>query len=194
MHVLFSSCPRCGHQVKGAFPSQCPACDFNVSVVAGKGTTDFQRRKWNEHSDLLQGRDLQLYGKEYNASFDYRGSAALTDLARFALTYGDRVEIPTNNRPNSASYIVTYVPEIIGSGTVAFQPGTVPCSGIALVSPHSLKWGHPMPTIDDWVQKKFAGRASSCRLCGVPTAFAQPICANCYAQYGDWRSLLGIDL
>src|SRR5258706_15563014 len=94
MFSIFSSCPKCGHQVAGAFPSKCPNCTFDISALAGRGTTSFQVFKWNKHADLLQGRDIQLQsGEIYNASFDYNGHANLDDLVRFTITYGDRTTL-----------------------------------------------------------------------------------------------------
>jgi hypothetical protein len=81
MHPIVSYCPKCGHQVFGAFPSQCPNCPFNIAALAGKGTTAFQISKIIKHTDLLQGRNIRLSKNDtYNASFDYNGYAQLDDI------------------------------------------------------------------------------------------------------------------
>jgi hypothetical protein len=70
--TLTTICPRCGNVIQGPFPDHCPYCPFNLSALAGRGTTSFQVMKWKKHSDLLQGRNIQLAaGEIYNASFDY---------------------------------------------------------------------------------------------------------------------------
>jgi hypothetical protein len=191
MYSINSKCPQCSSVIPGAFPQQCPYCSFNIDALAGKGTTDFQRIKWNKHTDLLQGRDIQLYGQKFNTSFDYSGSALLADIVRFAITMGDRamVKAPRGTQQNQA--IICYIPDRIGAGTAIYDHGTVACSGICLISPNSPDWGHSFPVLDDWVQQKFAGYKSSCKLCATETAFGQPICAQCYREIGEnWKILL----
>jgi hypothetical protein len=192
MFSIFSSCPKCGHQVAGTFPSKCPNCTFDISALAGRGTTSFQVFKWNKHADLLQGRDIQLQsGEIYNASFDYNGQANLDDLVRFTITYGDRTTLPSARGSYQNPIILAYIPERIGAGTAIHFPGTVPCSGICLISPQSENYSHSFPVIDEWVQTTFAGTTSNCRICSSATSFGQPICAACYIKHGGgWRSFL----
>jgi hypothetical protein len=192
MITLFSSCPKCGYSVSGAFPNKCPNCTFDISALIGLGTSSFQKRNWNKHTDLLQGRDIQLQpGGTYNASFDYNGHANLADIVRFTITYGDRTTLQSPRGSHSNPLIIAYIPERIGAGTAIHFPGTVACSGICLMSPQSEKYGHPFPIIDEWVQNTFAGSSSFCRICKTPTSFAQPICADCYAKNGsDWKNFM----
>lgn len=188
---MTTSCPMCNFVVPGAFPAQCPSCSFSLSLLAVGGTTPFQRKKWKEHTDIVCGRQLQLRGKAYNASFDYSGVAKLEDVLRFTVTFGDRVEVPALRSNDHNPAIITYIPEPIGSGTSICNPGALPCSGVCLLSPHSNKWAHSFPVMDDWVQRKFPGRMSRCRICENQTGFAQPICPQCYVQHnGNWLSFL----
>jgi hypothetical protein len=184
-----SYCPACNHEVQGAFPAQCPNCPFNVKALAGQGTSSFQKKNWNQHADILYGRNVGLYGKRFNTSFDHNGQAALDDLVRFTITYGDRVNVPTRN--NQTPAIVAYIPDIIGSGTSIHNPGLVPCSGIVLMSPHSTDYAHAYPMLDQWLQTAFPNVVSHCRVCGAATTVGQPVCAACYVDLGlDWQTLL----
>ena len=185
-----SICPRCSFVITGPFPIQCPNCGFNVSELAGMGTSSFQVRKWNEHTDIIQDRNIDLYGKQYNASFDYNGTAMLQDLVRFTISYGDRISLPSS-RGYTEQYIIAYIPEPIGAGTAIHFPRAVPCSGICLISPSSPRYAHPIPVIDEWATRKFARFSSTCRFCGAPASVGQIVCPNCYIPYaGDWRTLL----
>ena len=192
MFSIQTSCPKCGYSFIGPFPSRCPNCPFDISALAGRGTTSFQMRKWNKHTDLLQGRDIQIQpGEIYNASFDYNGQANLDDLVRFTITFGDRTSLPSSRGNYLNPIIVAYTPEQIGAGTAIHFPGTVPCSGICLISPQSENYAHSFPVIDDWVQKTFAGTTSHCRVCNAITFFGQSICANCYGKYDrGWKTFL----
>src|SRR5262249_45219284 len=136
-------------------------------------------------------RQLGLYGKTHNASFDYNGLANLEDVLRFTVTFGDRATLLSSRGNHQNRVIITYIPEPIGSGTSICNPGSVPCSGVCLISPQSPTWSHTFPVMDDWVRQEFAGQTSACRFCGRQTGFAQPICALCYAaNNGDWLSFL----
>lgn len=186
-----SSCPMCGFNVQGTFPAQCPNCPFSLTILATGGTTPWQQQKWNEHTDLLVGRQVQLYGKQYNASFDYAGAAKLEEVLRFTVTYGDRAALPSARGNYLNPVVLSYIPEPIGSGTSICQPSLVPCSGVCIISPQSTQWAHPFPVMDDWVRTTFPNQSSHCRLCGTQTGFAQPICSACYQQsQGNWISLL----
>lgn len=190
MNQQDAPCPACHTSVSLPFPSQCPFCDFNINGLAGRGTSDFQRSKYQEHNDIPSGRKIDLYDKEINASFDYNGSASLDDLVRFALSYGDRATIQPANRPYTTDRIVAYVPEIIGSGTSLIDTGPIPCSGVVLISPASRTHSHAYPAIDTYVQSAFADHSGSCKSCGTPVRFGFPFCDTCYPKYGDWRKLI----
>jgi hypothetical protein len=112
-------------------------------------------------------------------------------IVRFTLTYGDKTTLQAARGNHQNQIVIAYIPERIGSGTAVHFPGTVPCSGICLISPQSDNYGHSFPVIDEWVQNTFSGRQSSCRICGQVTDFAQPICSTCYSeQHFDWRNYL----
>jgi len=187
--IVTTTCPKCGNPISRPFPNQCPYCPFNLSALAGCGTTSFQVLKWNKHSDLLQGRNIQLAkGEIYNASFNYSGFAQLEDIVRFTVTFGDRTTLPSPHGGYQNPVIISYIPEQLGAGTAIHFPGTVPCSGICLVSPQSDSYAHSFPVIDEWVQATYSTNVSFCRFCKTPTAFGQPICADCYAERGsDWK-------
>jgi hypothetical protein len=189
---ITTSCPKCRNSISGPFPDQCPYCTFNLSALVGQGTTSYQVTKWNKHSDLLQGRNIQLSsGEIYNASFDFNGYAKLDDIVRFTITYGDRTTLPAPHGGYENPVIISYIPEQLGAGTAIHFPGTVPCSGICLVSPQSDIYAHSFPVIDEWTQVTFPGASSSCRFCNSSTAFGQPICEKCYAERGsDWKNFL----
>ena len=87
-----SQCIKCAALIPGAFPHKCPNCGFNIDELAGKQTNAFQITKWDEHTDLIQGRGIQLYGKDYNASFDFNGMARIEDLS-----FGDSVQLPSRS-------------------------------------------------------------------------------------------------
>ena len=82
-------CPGCSAELIGVFPESCPNCGFSVAPLAGNPRSLFQTRKWDKHTDIIQGRDIALYGGTYNASFDHNGTVVLSDLVRFAITFGD---------------------------------------------------------------------------------------------------------
>ena len=191
LSAIQTHCPRCGAVVAGVFPSSCPHCPFTIDAIAGRGTSQFQRINWGQHSDILAGRGIQLYNKSMNASFDFRGHAVLDDLVRFTLTFGDRASLLTRGgRANPI--MVSFIPEPIGAGTVLYQAGTIACSGICIISPQSVQYSHSFPVLGLWVEQKFSQLPGlGCRICSSPTAFAQPVCARCYATIGgDWMRLL----
>jgi len=190
--TLITVCPRCNYQINGVFQYACPNCSFNISALAGRGTTSFQVLKWLKHTDLLQGQSIQLAeGEKYNASFNFNGYAKLDDIVRFTITYGDRVNYSSPRSRHPTSFVISYIPEQLGAGTAIHYPGTVPCSGICLVSPQSDEYAHSYPVIDEWVHDTFARFTSYCRFCNMPTAFGQPICENCYSsRSSDWLKFL----
>jgi len=186
----YSQCPKCGALVKGAFPNNCPTCSFNINGLIGKGTTSFQEMNWQKHTDILFGRNIQLAkGQTYNASFDFNGYEKLEDIVRYTITYGVRTDI--ESRHKKSNIIISYIPEIIGAGTAIHFRNTVPCSGICLISPESENFSHSFPVIDEWVQVKFSNQSSFCRFCNKTTEFGQPICSNCYKEFGsNWKFLI----
>lgn len=185
------NCPRCCISIEGIFPTSCPSCGLSTDSLANMGTTSFQKRKMNEHTDLLYGREIGFYGKEYNASYDYYGYANLQNLVRYAITYGARISIPNRNTYSNA--ILAYCPAILGTGTAMGQAEQVPCSGVCIVSPQSTDWGHSFPVIDDWVRSRYGMLSSNCVVCGASTPIGVPICERCYtASTNSWKEMIGL--
>lgn len=188
---MISTCPRCKGLIKGVFPHECPYCDFTVSDLVGQGISPFQQKKWKEHTELLYRGSVGLYGKKYNASFNYRGVADLEDMVRFTITFGDTGIIKDSRGIHDNEVILSYFPEVLGTGTAICYHQGVPCSGVMVISPASFDYAHACPVIDDWVREKFPNQQSQCRLCGKRTDFGQPICADCYSKGNDnWKEFL----
>lgn len=147
----------------------------------------FQVQKWEKHSDLIQGRQLSLHGGPFNASYDFNGLAKIDDVVRFTLTFGQRATLKGKNGRADSDVIISYLPEIIGSGMSQYlqTAGNVPCSGVCLMSPASDVYSHSYPVLDDWVQPTFKTLDFKCARCKTATGFGQPICAKCY-QDGQW--------
>ena len=190
MHV---TCPACSGMVAIPFPSACPLCFSTFDGIMGKGTSSFQIKNNQEHRDLLYGRDIALYkGKTYNASFDFFGEAMLTNLVRLGLSFGHRATIPSVHGGHLTPVIVSYTPQIIGSGTSQYtSAGPLGCSGLLLMSPGSLIHSHSFPVLDDYVNRTFAGIPAFCTLCGKATGFGHGLCADCYAaRDNNWLNFL----
>jgi hypothetical protein len=187
-HSVVAFCPMWKASINGPFPNACPYCGLDVSYYRDGGL--IQRQKWGEHSDLLIGRNIQIYNKQFNCSFDYNGDAKFEDLMRFTITYGDRVTVPSARGNHQNPAIICYIPEVIGSGTGLFMSGDVPSSGTCLISPHSYQWSHAFPVLDQWVSTQFLGQTSNCRFCGRVTSVGQPVCSDCYRSTGSWLNLI----
>jgi len=186
-------CPICGCIIPGPFPSVGCNCGFNLSGLAGVGASKFQVKKDPQHRDILYGRSIQLYGKPYNASFDYYGDVTLVDLVRFGLTYGERQIIPSLHGNNPTEVIVSYIPDVIGSGISKLVANiNYPCSGICLMSPSSTGgYDHSFPFLDGWVTNRFSGQISTCRFCSRNTPFGIGICDVCFAKNGNqWKNFI----
>lgn len=184
-------CPSCNASVSTPFPTRCPYCAFTIDGLAGMGTSSFQSRKDQQHRDLLFGRSVNLYNKQFNASFDYYGNAELPDVVRFAISYGDRTTVMSTHGNHPTPLIVSYIPAVIGSGNSIYTPGNLSCSGICLMSPASVNYSHSFPVLDDYVRSTFNGLSGACRACGVTTGFAQPFCSTCYQRQSfDWKKWL----
>ncbi|MCY3016296.1 MAG: hypothetical protein NT171_16610 [Planctomycetota bacterium] len=173
------------------FPTRCPYCAFTIDGLTGMGTSSFQSRKDQQHRDLLFGRSVNLYGKQFNASFDFYGNAELPDVIRFAISYGDRTTVMSTHGNHPTLLIVSYIPAVIGSGNSIYSPGNLPCSGICLMSSASMNYSHSFPVLDDYVRSMFNGLSGACHACGVTTGFAQPFCSTCYQRQSfDWKKWL----
>lgn len=187
-------CPSCNRSMPGPFPLTGCACGFSLSGLAGKGTSAFQIKKDSQHRDILSGRGIQLYSKTLNTSFDFYGEANLIDVVDFALTYGEKRSILSSHGGHSTSVIVSYIPDVIGSGIQKASPSGVlqPCSGICLMSPESTSgFAHSFATLDDWVSQKFPGDSSVCKFCRKPTPFGLGVCIECFENNGrKWQNFI----
>lgn len=185
------TCPSCEAKHPAPFRSACPSCGFSVAHLAGQSLSDFQNGKWDKHTELLRGQNISLHSGDYNASFDHVGSGSLGELVRFALSYGHESEVPANRGPHVNPVRIAYIPQVIGSGISAYTSTPIACSGVCIISPGSLEYGHAYPVLNQWVQEEFAGKSGQCAFCGTPTAFGHPICQKCYEDRdGDWTKLL----
>ena len=158
------TCPSCDAIVTAPFSCNCESCGFSIDALAGRNTSQFQKNKWNEHTSLVSGVDIELDGKPFNASFDYNGVANIDDLVKYAVNYGSRATIQSNRGNHPTEVIVAYVPEIIGSGLGIFSANYLPCSGVCLMSPQSTQYGHSFPVLDQWVGSTFTSQMASCKL------------------------------
>ncbi len=186
-------CVKCHTKLNAPFPGECPHCGFNLDHLSGKKLSRFQKEKREKHTDLLSGREIQLYGSTYNASFDNYGDANLEDLVRFTISYGHHAKLPSKGGRPDGELIVSFIPDIIGSGVSIYDTSYAPvaCSGVGILSPVSETHAHAIPVLDAWIQDRFKVEKGVCVLCGTPTAFGHPLCGKCYEANGkDWRRFL----
>jgi hypothetical protein len=169
----------------------CPHCSFDIDHLIGVGLTPFQQEKWNEHRELLYGGTLTLHGKPYNASFNHNGEAKIELLTRFVISYGHEGNLPSPHGGYINAVRVAYVPEIVGSGASVETVDNVPVSGLCIISPQSVEFGHSFPAMTSWVSGTFGNEPAYCKFCGRPTQFGLVICDACYSNgYNDWTVLL----
>jgi len=85
-----------------------------------------------------------------------------------------------------------YVAAVRADGGTSRTPDQLfACSGVCVVSPASMNYGHPFPVLDEWVEREFGKSSSMRRFCGGSTSFGQPICGDCYVDKGgDWKLFL----
>lgn len=180
-------CPVCTTELDGPFPLAGCHCGFNISGFAGLGTSAFQQRKDPEHRDLLFGRDLKLYGKPMNTSFDYYGDANLIQIVDYALTYGAKKSITSLHGNHSTEIIISYIPNVIGSGIIKTQSQQVySCSGICLMSPESIDGHeHSFAFLEDWIAGRFPGEVQKCSFCPNSVPLGIGICAQCMQKNGN---------
>lgn len=186
-------CLKCGKTSMKPMSYPCFSCGFDIDHLTGIKLSQFQVRKWDEHSQLITGQNISLFGKEYNCSFDYNGISNISDLVTYTINYGTDVNIPSNRGAHVNPVKISFIPEIIGSGTsVYYNAGdTFPCSGCCVISPVSIDYGHPFPILRDWVIQEFGTQKSTCFICGKDVDFGLSICNECYEKKGgDWHEFL----
>jgi hypothetical protein len=186
-------CFCCGYTDTKAIRYPCPSCGIDISHLDGTIKSTFQARKWNQHLDLVSGNSINLYGKDWNCSFDVSGFPKIADIVKFTLNYGQRLLLPSNRGTYVNDVYLTFIPEIIGSG-VSTHYATLdsqPCSGCCIISPQSVNYGHPFPILYDWVTQEWPTAKASCCVCGQSTHVGLTICWECYQKRGgDWTTFL----
>ena len=190
---IYYNCPSCGKEFLAPFSGCCSNCGFSIDHLTGKCLSDFGRGKALKHTEPPKGTPISLEDGQYNAFFNYNGEAKLEYLVKFAISYGDRdILPPASGRRHENPIIVSYIPEIIGSGTSIYNRNLLPCSGICVISPHSYEHGHPFPVIDNWVNEKYSCKITKCKFCGEEdTGFGQPFCVKCYNKYNiNWENMV----
>jgi hypothetical protein len=91
------------------FPLGCPLCGAIFDGIMWRGTSSFQWRNYQQHRDLLFGRNIAFYNhKQYNTSFRYYGDAMLPDLVRFTLSVGHRETVLSTHGGHLNPIIVSY--------------------------------------------------------------------------------------
>jgi ribosomal protein L37E len=187
------SCYSCGQQSQEPINYPCSACGVDISHLDGTALSSWQRKKWKEHTSLVTGSYIPLKGKDWNCSFDIVGYSKIPQIVEFTLNYGQWFSLPSTHGGHTNDVCITFIPEIIGSGVSKHYTtlGPMPVSGCCVISPDSMQYGHPFPVLYDWVNIKFGGASSVCRLCGTETPVGLSVCWDCYDRNGnDWTRLL----
>ncbi len=194
MQPIHVRCPRCERVSTGPFGHSCQGagCGFTIDDLSGQSTQQWIISKDQQHRELLSTGRVSLFNKKYNASFDYNGVAKLTDLVRFAITYGSRTTIPRCHGTETTAVILAFVPEIIGSGLSIYDKGLLPCSGVVLMSAGSYGHGHSYPALQRYVTQEFGSLKDVCKACGnAQTDFGQPFCPRCYYDHQiNWTHII----
>ncbi len=189
------TCPSCKNSFPAPFKGKCPnlSCGFNHNHLTGlKFNTREQTKSWGQHTSLVSGAPIGLYGKPINCSFDHNGIVQIDDLVRYTISYGTDANVSSLHGGKVTEVRLIYVQDVIGSGMTIYNPGNIfPCSGLCIMSVNSVNYGHIFPASDPWVQHNFGGNPGSCRECGATTSFAVPFCSACFKNHNnDWKSLL----
>ncbi len=187
------TCFHCGHSSSSPITYPCSNCGANLNHLNGQSFSNFQRNKWNEHTDLIQGyQQVQLYDKNWNCSFDTTGTSKINDIVKFTINYGQKLSLQSNRGNHVNEAYLSFIPEIIGQGTSSQYTtlSTVTCSGCCIISPQSINYGHPFPVLIDWVKQTWSSESSQCYKCGKKTHVGLQICGECYQKIGNWEKLL----
>ena len=186
------NCVSCGHSMNTQL-IRSPGCHCDYGHLINPTAPEAITKKEKHEELVLQGTLSFGDGPgKFNASFDFNGVSSLDKLVRFTAAFGHRTQISSGPGRTPSDVILSYVPEVIGSGVSKYWTGTQPCSGICIISPASPTWGHLFPAMDSWVKSKAnPGSVWTCATCTNPVAFGQAFCADCYANHGaDWRTFV----
>jgi hypothetical protein len=185
------NCVSCGSPMSTQL-IRCPGCFFDYGHLVNPTDPEAIEKK-EKHEELVLHGTLSLGtgpGK-FNASFDYNGVSSLDKLVRFTVAFGHRTQISSGPGRTPSDVILSYVPEVIGSGISNFAAGPQSCSGICIISPTSPTWGHLFPAMDSWVQNKSPQTTWMCATCSNAVQFGQAFCPECYVKHGsDWRTFM----
>ena len=185
------ACVSCGYTMTTRL-IRCPGCMCDYSHLVAPTSTEAIEKK-EKHSEIVTHGTVSLGDGpgRFNASFDHNGVASQDKIVRFVAAFGHRDTISSGPGRTPSNVIVSYLPEVIGSGVSNFWTGERQCSGVCIILPASPVWGHLFPVMDDWIRGKDSGTARSCVRCSNRVPFGQPFCSNCYAEQGsDWRTFV----
>jgi len=183
------NCMHCGAKVYGVYPIVCDKCGYSIDYLSGVSTSAFQQDKFWKHTEISRTGSLSIGKHGPIGSFTMLGVSILSDMVRYALTYGSTGKT-TNGRGDATNFCACYFPEVIGSGILPGHSLLVPCSGLMIISPQSQDWGHPFPMLDEWQQKNVPYQDGRCQFCNKSIDFGQTICQDCYHPGFDWRTTL----
>lgn len=123
-----------------------------------------------------------------NAAFLPGVSEDIITFVRYAMTYHHEAErvLPSGRR---WTVYVTDFQERIGVGTSMGADSNQDCTKMAIFSPASIQYGHPVPAVDEWVADQLHLKEHPlCRICGTDTIIGVVICPTCMARAeGSWR-------
>lgn len=193
MNVYSIQCLAC----PGSFPldtTVCPNCgtryDHLYSPTHPKALAKREKHREIVNSGTLTAGDGPL---GLNASFDTYGDSIYPHLVRYALLYGHRCLIRNGPNREQSTGLLVYVPEPIGSGISKQTPELFAVSGLAIMSPLSVIWGHVFPASKTWMdyQKPIQTQKCANKSCTAAVAFGTPFCNMCLTKIGNsWRPLI----
>ena len=181
------TCPKCNGEIEGIFKLKCPICGFSIEHLVGIETNEFLNSKWNKHG-LQDGIKKIPLGNGPNAYFNFFGIANIIDLVRYTISFGDSGKLPYRKGYNEVKFC--YFPQSIGDGYMTADNSLIPCSGLMIISPKSLIYGHSFPVISEWENARFGNIKGHCIRCDSETSFGQTICSNCYKNGFNWREIV----
>lgn len=184
-------CVSCGYTMTTQLV-RCPGCMCDYSHLVNPTSPEAIEKKEKHFEIVLHGTISLGDGPgRFNASFDHNGAASQDKVIRFVAAFGHRDLISSGPGRKPSDVIVSYLPEVIGSGVSKFWTGEKPCSGVCIISPASPVWGHFFPAMDTWIKSKDTGTSRKCIRCPNTVSFGHPFCSSCYAELGsDWSTFI----